>query len=216
MTSKRSVAASAGTAIVLAAVLAMIAPVRLNAEEGQANNHPAVGSWFGRAIQQCLSTDNPAVSCDGLGPAFGLYMTPTLTRDGNFVGNDSMSLAGPPFGPHTTAHGQWVPNGKTGFTADYVFMLPTALSDYITGLRFRWDANVIDDTTAVGFVNIYFQPALPLAWENLGPGQFPTFPSDAAGLVTSPTGFVRDPDDCPNVFSGCPLVFKFTIKRVRP
>ena len=211
---KKRVVTSTGTAVILAAAFALVAAVPLRAEDGQRNNHPAVGSWFGRAVELCRSTDDPIISCNGLIPAFDLYMTPTLTSDGLFIGNDSLSLGGPPFAPHTTAHGEWVPNGKQAFIADYVFML-NGLGG-MTGLRFRWDAKVINATTAIGFVNIYFQPSIPPAWEPLTTNQFPTFPPLANGLVTSPAGVVHNPDDCPFNFTSCPLVFKFTIKRVKP
>jgi len=54
---------------------------------------------------------------------------------------------------------------------------------------------------------------LPLTWTPLGDGQFPAFPPEASGVVT-PQRFVTDPSTCRT--DGCPLVFKFTIKRVTP
>lgn len=199
-------------ALVLGAMLFTSAP-SFAANENE-KHHPAVGSWFGRAIEVCRDTDDPNTNCNGLGPAFGLFMTPTLTSDGVFLGNDSLSIAGAPFGPHTTAHGQWVATGPKTFIADYVFMLPVGLPGLVGGVRFRWDAKVVDANTIVGYVNLYFQPPLSLEWDPLGTDEFPVFPAAANGLVTSPIGIVKDPDECTT--GGCPVVFKFTIKRVQP
>lgn len=186
---------------------------------GKTENHPAVGSYFGKAVQLCPT---------GAPCGIALFMTPTITGDGIFIGNDSLTLGGAPFGPHTTAHGQWTPTSKTGFIADYTFMLPSPPpgSPDVTALRFRWLANVIDNNTIVGYVNIHnvFGPPVPVDWEPLTPDQpgapfsggFPTLPPAANAVVTSPTGVVTDPNSCPNPFAGCPLVFKFTVKRVAP
>ena len=57
------------------------------AEERLAHPHPAVGSWFGRAVELCAPADE---TC----PKAALYMTPTLYVDGNFVGNDSFAIGG--------------------------------------------------------------------------------------------------------------------------
>src|SRR5688572_33437706 len=54
-----------------------------------------------------------------------LFLTPSLTGDGIFIANNSLALGSAPFGPHTTAHGRWVPTSATGFVADYTFMLPS-------------------------------------------------------------------------------------------
>jgi hypothetical protein len=43
-------------------------------------NHPAVGSYFGRATQVCA----PGAPC----PQIALFMTPTLTGDGIFIGSE--------------------------------------------------------------------------------------------------------------------------------
>jgi hypothetical protein len=174
---------------------------------GRTANHPAVGSYFGRAVQVCA----PGAPC----PQIALFMTPTLTGDGLFIGNDSLTLGGAPFGPHTTAHGEWVPTSKTGFVADYTFMLtaPTPTPS-ITALRFRWLANVINRDTIVGYVNIYFFPPIPVEWEPLAANQFPSFPDEGLGTITPPNGVVTDPATCTT--AGCPLVFKFTVKRVAP
>lgn len=178
-------------------------------------SHPAVGSWFGKADQVCIAGAVPSACANGQ-PAVTLYMTPTIYADGNFIGNDSLTLGTAPFGPHTTAHGAWVPTSATEFTADYVFMLPSfpPVPDTVGGVRFRWAAQVISSDTAVGYVNVYFQPPLPLTWTQLVGNEFPAFPPEANGLVTSPQGMVKDPSLCRQ--AGCPLVFKFTIKRVAP
>lgn len=171
--------------------------------------HPAVGSWFGKAVQVCAS---PA-TCQNV----ALFMTPTLTQDLEFIANDSLTLGGAPFGPHTTAHGRWIPTSDYGIVADYVFMLPSASkSPAITVLRFRWQATVVDYDTMTGYVNIYFGPDVPVAWENLSEDQYPTIPSEATFAVTPPIGFYRIPANCPSGPPACPLIFKFTVKRVNP
>jgi hypothetical protein len=176
-------------------------------------DHPAVGSWFGKAIQLCQQGVAPS-ACAGGQPANALFMTPTLTADGLFLGNDSFALLPAPFGPHTTAHGSWAPISATEFSAEYVFMTPTfpPVANNVTGYRFRWFAQVINADTAVGYVNLYTLPNVPLTWTPLGPDEFPYFPPEAYPFVTPPTGIVKDPTTCWT--TGCPLVFKFTIKRV--
>lgn len=179
-------------------------------------DHPLVGSWFGKAVQLCPAGVAPA-ACGAGNPALVLFMTPTVAADGTFLGNDSLDLLSPPLGPHTTAHGEWVPTSRTGFRADYVLMLgtfPKPLQPTVSAARFRWAGEVIDAGTAIGYVNAYFQPPVPLTWSRLSRDEFPAFPREADGLVTSPPQFYTDPGDCRG--SGCPLVFKFTIKRVRP
>jgi hypothetical protein len=182
-------------------------------------NHPAVGSYFGRATQLCA----PGAPC----PQIALFMTPTLTGDGIFIGNDSLSLGSAPFGPHTTAHGQWIPTSKTGFIADYTFMLPSyaplppflpppppPAPQTVSALRFRWLANAIKPNTIVGYVNIYLNPPIPVEWEAVAADEFPPLPDEATPIITSPAGVVTDPSTCAT--PGCPLVFKFTVKRVAP
>lgn len=178
-------------------------------------SHPAVGSWFGKAMQLCVTGAVPS-ACSGGQPAITLFMTPTLSGDGGFLGNDHFAVSGPPFGPHTTAHGTWVPTSSTEIVADYVFMQNTfpPVENTITGLRFRWAARVVNATTMVGHVNLYFGPPLPITWTRLLDNEFPAFPSEANILVTSPSGMVRDPNLCRE--PGCPFVFKFTVKRVQP
>lgn len=82
--------------------------------DNRASVHPAVGSWFGKAVQLT----------GGVTPGLALFMTPTIGADGTFLGNDSLALGAPPFGPHTTAHGSWAQSGRDSIVADYVFMLP--------------------------------------------------------------------------------------------
>jgi len=171
--------------------------------------HPAVGSWFGKADQICAS----ASGCLNL----TLFMTPTLTDDREFIANDSNAFGGPPFGPHTTAHGRWIPTSNDSIIADYTFMLPgTTTPPTVTALRFRWKATVIDYNTMQGYVNIYFGPNLPLVWQNLTANQFPVLPNEAAPVITAPTAFFTDPAACASGPPACPLMFKFTVKRVQP
>jgi hypothetical protein len=155
-------------------------------------------------------------ACASGQPANALFMTPTLTADGLFIGNDSFTLLAAPFGPHTTAHGTWTPTSPTEFTAEYVFMTVTFPPEdkTVSGYRFRWGAQVISADTAVGYVNLYTLSAIPLTWTPLQPNEFPVFPSEARGFVTPPVGVVKDPTTCRPEIDGCPLVFKFTIKRV--
>ena len=171
--------------------------------------HPAVGSWFGKAVQLCSP---PEASCFKV----ALFMTPTLYPNGEFLGNDSLALGGPPFGPHTTAHGKWVPTSGTDIIADYVFMLPASVPTSVTGLRFRWQASTIRWDTMQGYVNIFFGPEIPMVWQNLTANQFPDLPPETAPMLTPPVRFVTDPAQCPSGPPACPLVFKFTIKRVTP
>lgn len=220
---------STGLSLLVVAALGVFVPGVMTAgvsahdddrDNGLIFNHPVIGSWFGKAQQVCPSGANPLVDCVGLGPAIPLMMTPTLTVGGGFIGNDSFALGdGPPFAPHTTAHGSWNPLSRTRFRADYVFMLPTYLPfppfssvpGTITALRFRWEGQV-KDKTAVGTVNIYFVPAIPVAW--VAPtGEFPAFPPEGTGAVTAPPKMILHPDDCTPA-APCPLVFKFTLKRV--
>ncbi|HSL23736.1 MAG TPA: hypothetical protein VK886_19545 [Vicinamibacterales bacterium] len=177
--------------------------------------HGAVGSWFGKAIQVCESGVAPAACSFGRPPVV-LFMTPTLLPDGLFVADDSMTLGAAPFGPHTTAHGEWFPTSRREFTADYVFMLRSfpPEPESITAVRCRWVGQVVSADTLTGWVNVYQQPLLPLSWQRLLDDEYPTFPRQANGIVTSPTGFLKDPTRCRT--AGCPLVFKFTIKRIAP
>jgi hypothetical protein len=179
-------------------------------------DHPAVGSWFGKAIQVCPQGVAPSACANGQ-PANALFMTPTLTPDGLFLGNDSFALLPAPFGPHTTAHGTWKPTSSTEFTAEYVFMTVTfpPVGGTVSGYRFRWAAQVVSADTAVGYVNLYPLPAVPVTWTPLQPNEFPAFPDEALPFVTPPEGVVKDPTSCRPEVDGCPLVFKFTIKRVK-
>jgi hypothetical protein len=171
---------------------------------------PWVGSWFGFAQELCATGD---ATC----PQASLFMTPTIYADGNFIGNDSFAIGGPPFGPHTTAHGQWTATGPDGFTADYVFMLPGTAATNVTALRFRWVATLTSPTSMQGYVNIYFGPQLPLSWTPLAANTFPTLPSALSFFLTPPTTFYNSPSTCPGgPAAGCPLIFVFSIGRVAP
>ena len=195
----------------------MVAALSAGASLGQAQGffgqrfefpHPAIGSWFGRAVELCAPGD---ATC----PKAALFMTPTITSDGNFIGNDSLTLAGPPFGPHTTAHGHWVATSGTDVVVDYVFMLPGTDATTVNALRFRWQASVNSYNTMVGFVNIYFGPPIPVKWEALATGSFPSFPDELQIPLISPAKFYTDAAQCPaGPASGCPLIFKFQIQRV--
>ncbi len=179
--------------------------------------HQAVGSWFGIATQVCRA-DTAPVACFNGQPPTVLFMTPTLFADGNFNGNDSLTLAGAPFGPHTVAYGRWVPTSATDFVADYVFMMntyPPVATPTVSGARFRWLASVTDKDTMVGYVNVYFDWGIPLVWTRLTADSFPSIPNEALPLVTSPTGIFKDPGECTSPAT-CPLILKFTIKRVSP
>ena len=93
-------------------------------------------------------------------------------------------------------------------------MLPSGAPSTVNALLFRLQGDVIDPNTIVGHVNIYFFAPIPVQWQSLGALEFPTFPAEATGIVTSPSGVVTDPSTC--TVPGCPLVFKFTVKRVAP
>jgi hypothetical protein len=148
-------------------------------------------------------------------------MTPTIGKDNGFVANDSLTLGGPPFGPHTTAHGRWIPTDASSIVADYVFMLSgtaatTTAPATLTVLRFRWQATVTDFDTMTGWVNAYFGAPVPMVYETLTADQYPTIPNEATFAVTPPINFYTDPTVCTSGPPACPLIFKFTIKRVQP
>jgi len=170
-------------------------------------------------VEVCLPGNNPQVDCAGLGfPAVTIFMTPSFYADGNFLGNDSLALGTAPFGPHTTAHGEWVPTSRNQFVADIVFLLnpfpPPALPS--TGaVHIKYAATVINPLTMVGYVNIYFFPPLELSWEQLSADQFPTLPGLVYGIAAPPPKVFTDQAQCPNV-GLCPLVFKFKVTRVAP
>ena len=90
--------------------------------------------------------------------AVGAYSGKAM--DGRFVADDSTTLLGAPFGPHTTAVGTWTPTSNTEFTAEYIFMAnafpPPKDGVSVSGLRARWLATVIDADTVVGWVNADF------------------------------------------------------------
>ena len=177
-------------------------------------DHPAVGAWMGMAVQVCPDGVAPSACAFGQ-KALTIFMTPTLTADGLFFGDDSSTIVDPPYGPHTTAYGSWVPTSATEFTSDYVFMTrayPPTAGVTTAGVRARWVAKVIDANTIVGWVNAYFLDPAPIKWRPLLVNEFPVLPNEALPFVTPPNGFIQDPLLCPG--TGCPLVLKFTIKRV--
>lgn len=178
-------------------------------------DHPAVGSWFGMAIQVCPDGVAPSACAFG-NPALAIFMTPTITDNGLFFGDDSSTIVEPPYGPHTTAYGVWTPTSATEFTTEYVFMtrpFPPQGTDVTSGVRARWVAKVIDEDTIVGWVNAYFLDPAPIKWRALQTNEFPVIPSEALPFHTAPNGFIQDPLQC--VHTGCPLVLKFTINRVK-
>ena len=176
--------------------------------------HPAVGSWYGKAMQVCPSGVAPSACASG-NPAIALHMMPTLTADGLFFGDDSSSIENPPYGPHSTAYGTWVPTSATQFTSEYFFMtrpFPPTAESTTSGVRARWSAEVISPDTAVGWVNAYFLDPMPITWAPLLRNEFPTFPTAALPFVAPPAAFIFEPNQC--LGAGCPLVFKFTLKRI--
>src|SRR5262245_17602026 len=178
--------------------------------------HGAVGSYFGVAVELCGQGVTPS-ACAGGNPALTLFMTPTIYVDGNFIGNDSFAVGAAPFGPHTTAHGQWIATSSTEFIADYTFMqnaYPPRGDGAIQALRFRWQGTVFDKQTLVGYVNMYFSQPMTMRWVNLLLNEFPTLPPQTSVPLTPPSTFYKDPTLCRT--AGCPLVFKFTVKRVAP
>jgi hypothetical protein len=202
-------------AIPLSAVFSVIFSLCLYAADAPAGRalpsasvHPAIGNWYGKAVQLC---PEPLSSCAKV----ALTMTPSLMLDGTFIGNDTLALAGAPFGPHTTAHGNWIAVSPTKIEADYVFMLiPFPEGNFpSTGVaRFRWQAEVIDENTMVGYVNFWPQPPVPTTWESLGENDWPTLPAEAKACAAPPKTFMRDPKTC--IFNAnCPLIFKFKIQR---
>ena len=169
--------------------------------------HPSVGSWFGRAVQLCATGD---ATC----PKVALYMTPTITGEGIFIGNDSLTLGGAPFGPHTTAHGKWISTSGTDIIVDYVFMLPGTDATSINALRFRWQASVTSPNTMQGYVNIFFGPPIPVAWEVIAPNTYPTLPAATVPTLTPPAKFYTDPATCAGGPPACPFIFKLTVQRI--
>ena len=157
---------------------------RDGAGQAQHGRFPAVESWFGKAIQVCPQGMAPS-ACAGGEPANALFMTPTLTAEGLFIGNDSFTLLSAPFGPHTTAHGSWTPTSSTEFTAEYVFMTITYPPEArtISGYRFRWAAEGINANTAVGY-----QPLHPACRS----GHVDAAPVQRVPRLSGRSGRVRD------------------------
>lgn len=207
----QSVISRAACILAVVAGVAGIAPAQISLFPSPSLfvEHPAIGGWFGEAIQLCATTTDP--SCYQV----ALLMTLNISSDGTFIGNDSLALGGPPFGPHTTAHGHWIPTSSTDIIADYVFMLPgTTTPPTINALRFRWQASATSYNVMTGYVNIFFGPAIPVVWQKLTPTQNPTLPAEIVPPLTPPVLFYTDPAQCPGGPPACPLVFKFTIQRV--
>jgi hypothetical protein len=145
----------------------------------------------------------PAPSERGVAPAacaFGrpaevLLITPTLTPDGLFVADDTLTLQS----DHLTAHGQSRAVNGTEFLADYMFLLkplPGFAANTVSGLRARGEGQVVDDNTLVGWVNACLTPAVPVAWTRRAEHEFPGFPPEGVPLVTAPSRFVRAPSSC--------------------
>ena len=198
--------------LTLLTLLVLVSARTGTAQNPSTTNHTAVGSWFGRAVQVCERGVAPAACAFGR-PAQVLLMTPTLTPDGLFVADDTLTLQS----DHLTAHGQWRAINGTEFLADYMFLLkplPGFPAHTVSGLRARWEGQVVDANTLVGWVNAYLTPAVPVSWTRLAEHEFPGFPSEGVPLVTAPSRFIRDPSSCRT--PTCPLVFKFTLKRVAP
>ncbi len=182
---------------------------------GPNGTHPAVGSWFGKAMEVCAQGVAPS-ACGNGQPAGILFMTVTITADGLFVGDDSLTLLETPFGPHGTAHGSWLPVNGTEFTADYVFLtktFPPKVANTFSGARARWEAQAFDSNTLIGWVNAYFLDPVPIGWAPMQFNEFPTIPTESKGFLAPSTPFYKDPGQC--LTDGCPRVFKFTLKRVQ-
>ena len=196
-------------ALLMLSSLVVPAVAQVNSKRDATSQHPAIGSWYGKAVQLC---PEPLNAC----PKAALTMTPTISLDGSFVGNDTFSLAGAPFGPHTTAHGVWSATSPTKIKADYIFMnvpFPEGTFPSTGAARFCWLAEVVDDNTMVGYVNFWPQAPVPTVWESLGPQDYPTLPKELVDAVAPPKTFITDPKVC--TFSAtCPLIFKFKILRV--
>jgi hypothetical protein len=200
----------------VAALLVFVSMQIGKAQNPTTVGHKAVGSWFGKAVQVC----DPGVSasvCVATGrPAEVLLMTPTLTSDGLFIADDSLTLQL----NHLTAHGQWRATSPTEFIADYMFVLPTipgTPAGSLAGLRARWQGRVFDDNTLVGHVNAIFTAGIPMVWSRLADNEFPAIAPQMEPMLTAPTSFTLVNQRCGTPgLPGCPLVFKFTIKRITP
>lgn len=95
-------------------------------------------------------------------------------------------------------------------------MLPGADATTVNAARFRWQATVRTWNTMVGYVNIFFGPPMPVAWQSLTADQFPAIPPEQLVPLTPPARFYDDPALCPGGPPSCPLIFKFTVQRVTP
>jgi hypothetical protein len=88
------------------------------------SNHPAVGTWVGRAVP-----DDPTQS-----PFPEVYMTPTFHADGNMIANDAIATS-----LHHTAHGDWFSTGPNGAETTFLFILghPEAPNGYAGAFKIR-------------------------------------------------------------------------------
>ncbi len=182
--------------------------------------HPALGSWFGRAVP--IGPCTPGTAGCPLPPE--LFMVLNISDDGNFIGNDSLA-----FGAlHTTAHGQWLPVTRSQITANYVvlagssaFANPKPQADgtlavttpFLGAFRMRWLANSVDTNNMEGFVNVWFfpfnDPAKGIA--NINPTTWVPIPDPLTDLGP----FITDQNlSVCNPAQGCLGVFKFKIRRV--
>ncbi len=179
------------------------------------SSHPIVGAWIGSGAQVCPSGVAPSACWNGTA-AGALMVMPTFTSDGHFFADDTLTLAGPPFGPHSAEHGNWTATSGTDFTAVDVFIAnPFPPSQGHTALFLaRWTGTVNNDGTVTGWFDGYPQPPVPVSWTQLVGNEFPAFPAEAGGVVDGgpASSFVKDPTLC--VTPNCPIVFKFTLKRL--
>ncbi len=118
------------------------------------SSHPIVGAWIGSGAQVCPSGVAPSACWNGT-PANALMVMPTFTSDGHFFADDTLTLAGPPFGPHTAEHGHWTATSGSDFTAIDVFMAgPFPPSPGHTAIFLaRWTGTVNADGTVTGWFN---------------------------------------------------------------
>ena len=174
--------------------------------------HPALGSWFGRAVP--IGPCTPGTAGCQLPPE--LFMVLNIADDGNFIGNDSLT-----FGAlHTTAHGRWAPTSRTQITANYVVLAggPSSASGsavttpFFGAYRMRWLANSVDSDDMTGFVNVWFFPFVTSSGvANIDSTTWVPKPDPLADLGT----FITDKNlsQC-DPTKGCVGVFTFKIRRV--
>ncbi len=167
-------------------------------------DHRSVGSWFGRATPNNPPCEPGTPDC----PApKEIVMLLTFFADGTFVAIDSQTFGG---GAHTTAHGQWRPNGNGTIEADWIFLQSDENNTFVGGFRMRMNAELRGNSVMVGYVNAWF---MPFTDEN---GEVILDP--VTGLPSpdplNPVGpFLTDGNDC-NPQLGCFGVFEFLIRRI--